>query len=385
MRMSVQLPEVKPNVYAEPTECPYGCGGRHFKAHGIKGEAKAVRDMSCTEVVSYRRECLKCHRTFRICPEGVSTGAQQSHRLKATSVLLYVLGLSYGAVADVLSALGASISKTTAYANVQEAGMEARAQQGAEVARGGKRTAVGADGTYVKVHGAQVGIEFVVDDASGALLGMDIIVGENVEEVFAIVRAVVKQVDADILISDDLDAYKTVADELGVDHQVCRSHVKRNVDELADSLRAQVQHETVAPEGVDATPTQLAADLGLVQHLVRERPADGAAQLARLYHRYKAAPGPQRKGERHSVWYRMRMLITRRWEGWKRLTLDQRRDDLDLDGTNNSAERLIGWWVKERYRTMRGYKRIESIKNVVTLTARMGVRSGWYAMSELYA
>ena len=27
---------------------------------------------------------------------------------------------------------------------------------------------------------------------------------------------------------------KTVADELGVDHQVCRNHVKRNVDELAD-------------------------------------------------------------------------------------------------------------------------------------------------------
>jgi len=141
---------------------------------------------------------------------------------------------------------------------------------------------------------------------------------------------------------------------------------------------------TVVPEGVEATPAALATDLDLVQHLVRERPADGAAQLARLYHRYKAAPGPRRQGERHSVWYRMRMLITRRWEGWKRLTLDQRRDDLDLDGTNNSAERLIGWWIKERYRTMRGYKRIESIKNVVTLTARMGVRSGWYDMSELY-
>ena len=46
---------------------------------------------------------------------------------------------------------------------------------------------------------------------------------------------------------------------------------------------------------------------------------------------------------------------------------------------------LIGWWIKERYRTMRGYKRTESIRNVVTLTARMGVRSGRYDMSELYA
>jgi len=209
MRISVQLPQVKPDVYTEPTECPYGCGGRHFKAHGIKGEAKAVRDMSCTEVRSYRRECLKCHQAFRICPEGVSKGTQQSQRLKATSVLLYVLGLSYGAVADVLSALGTPISKTTAYANVQEAGAEARAQQRAEVAREGKRTAVGADGTYVRVNGAQVGIELVVDDASGDLLGMDVIVRENEEEIFAVVSAAVEQVDADILISDDLDAYKT--------------------------------------------------------------------------------------------------------------------------------------------------------------------------------
>ena len=56
----------------------------------------------------------------------------------------------------------------------------------------------------------------------------------------------------------------------------------------------------------------------------------------------------------------------------------------DLDGTNNSSERLIGWWIKERYRTMRGYKRPKSVKNVVTLTARMGARSGRYDMTELY-
>ncbi len=42
----------------------------------------------------------------------------------------------------------------------------------------------------------------------------------------------------------------------------------------------------------------------------------------------------------------MRMLITRLWECWRRLTLDQRRDD--LEGTHNAAERLRGWWIKER-------------------------------------
>jgi len=118
-----------------------------------------------------------------------------------------------------------------------------------------------------------------------------------------------------------------------------------------------------------------------LQDLVRERPPDGLDQLEELYHGYKAAPTPK-KGQRHTVWYRMRMLITRLWDRWLSLTLDQRRDG--LDGTNNSCERLIGWWINERYRTMWGYKRTQSIRNVVALTAWMGVRSDQCNMAELY-
>jgi hypothetical protein len=53
--------------------------------------------------------------------------------------------------------------------------------------------------------------------------------------------------------------------------------------------------------------------------------------------------------------------------------------------TNNACERLIGWWIKERYRTMRGYKRPESIRYVVTLTARIGAHPGYYDLTELVA
>jgi hypothetical protein len=43
-----------------------------------------------------------------------------------------------------------------------------------------------------------------------------------------------------------------------------------------------------------------------------------------------------------------------------------------VDGTNNGCERAIGWWVKERYRTMRGYKRRKSAVNVSRLLAWCG-------------
>jgi transposase-like protein len=302
--------------------------------------------------------------------------------LKAITVLLYVLGLSYGAVNDFMEALGCEVCKTTVYNNVQEAGEKARKRQGNTVKRGRKRAVIGADGTYVKIKGEQVGIEVVVDDESGELLGLDIIVSENSEEVLEVIREVAEDVEADVIVSDDHGAYKEVAIELGLEHQICRSHVKRNVDGLAESIQEQLKKKEALPTGVDSSPQDLVEDLESLQQLIRERPEDALDQLEALYHRYKAAPVPK-KGQRHTVWYRTRMLVTRLWDRWPNLTLDQRRDD--LDGTNNSSERLIGWWIKERYRTMRGYKRPKSVKNVVTLTARMGARSGHYEMTELYS
>jgi len=381
MRISVRLPQVKPSVYEEPERCPYAeCEGEYFKPHGVKGEPKAIRDLAYEAIKSFRRKCLRCGQTFRVYPRGVSR-AQQTKRLKAISVLLYVLGLSYGAVSDFLVALGCAVSKTTVYYNVQEAGQKARRRQRRSVVTGGKRAVVGSDGTYMKVQGEQVGVQVVVDNESGELLGLDIVVSESSEEVLQIIREVMEEVKAEVLVSDDLDVYKKVADELGLAHQICRSHVRRNVDQLTQSIEQQLQRREPLPAGVDSSRERLVQDLEILQQLVLTRPEDASIELERLYHRYKAAPVPK-KGQRHTVWYRTRTLITRLWERWQRLTLDQERDD--LDGTNNSTERLIGWWIKERYRTMRGYKRNESIYNVATLTARMGVRSGHYDMTELY-
>jgi len=385
MRISVRLPQVKPHEYHEPERCPYGCGGRQFKRHGIRCEQKIVRDLEQEEVGSYRRKCLRCKRTFRLYPQGVSKGAQQSERLKGMSVLLYVLGLSYGAVADFLTALGVEIGKTTVYENVQAAGHKSRERQRAEGVSGKKRAVIGTDGTYLKVKGEKVGLQVVVDDRSGDLLGLDVIVSEEVKEVLGLVREVAAQVEAEVLVSDDWGSYQEVADELELGHQICRSHVRRNVDEIADSLREQLKHHAEAvPAGVESSPEQLEIDLQLLQHLICERRGDACDHLQRLYQCYQAAPKPP-QGTRHPVWYRMRMLITRLWNRWSRLTLDLRRPDLDMDGTNNASERLIGWWIKERYRTMRGYKRTESIFNVVTLTARMGLCSGTYDLAEVYA
>jgi transposase-like protein len=382
MRIKVRLPQVKPDQYQQPTRCPYApCTGQHFKPHGRQGEPKAIRDLRYAVVQAYRWRCLACGRTFRVYPQGVGR-AQQSLRLQGVSVFLYVLGLSYGAAQDLLEALGVLLSKTTVYSNVQAAGEAARRQQAQQCRSGGRRAVLGTDGTYVKVMGREVAVQVVIDDADSGLLSLEIVASENAAEVLALVRAVAESVEAEVLVSDDLDTYKGVADALGLDHQICRSHVKRNVDDLAGQLTTQLAKGEPRPAGVTSSPAQLIEDLGQVCYLVRVRPAAGEEQLAQLYARYQGVPPPV-PGRKHTVWWRMRMLITRLWERWGRLTLDQRRQD--LDGTNNSAERMIGWWIKERYRTMRGYKREDSIRNVVGLTALLGANVGAYDLTRLYA
>jgi len=382
MRMSVILPKVKPDVYDYPDTCPYEeCDGHTFQPHGTKGEVKPIRDVKHRQVRAYRVRCLKCGRTFRVYPQGVSHD-QQSDRLKGLSVLLYVLGLSYGAVEDTLAALGVAIARSTVYANVQDAGVVSREIRKRKLATGQKRERIGADATYVNVKGTMTGVQVVLDDETGELLGLTIEDSENYADVLQAVQEVSEAVHAEVIVSDDLNAYKKVADMLGLDHQICRNHVKRNVDELATALTEQLQEAGSPPEGTDLSHGQVVADLEQLGQLVRERPKDGDDQLAAMYERYKGVVQPP-VGQHHSVWYRMRMLITRLWDRWSRLTLDLRRGD--MDGTNNAAERLIGWFIKERYRTMRGYKRTESVLNVVSVTAQMGVCPGSYDMSALYA
>lgn len=67
----------------------------------------------------------------------------------------------------------------------------------------------------------------------------------------------------------------------------------------------------------------------------------------------------------------MRRVLTRYQNNRQRLTLDQRGNhthpEQRLDGANNVAERAIGWYIKERYRTMRSFKRRASVRNIARL------------------
>ena len=106
---------------------------------------------------------------------------------------------------------------------------------------------------------------------------------------------------------------------------------------------------------------QAVDDLRRLEQLIHSRQPGEKSELEALNHRYIAA-APPGKGEKASVAYRLRLLFLDRWNLWSRLTRYRTwrgADGETVDGTNNGAERAIGWWIKERYRTMRGYKRLD--------------------------
>ncbi len=148
MRLRIILPKVTPDAIEVPTRCVYaGCGGR--KLHLRQTVRKPLRDTVYHEVQVPRYQCLKCGRTFRVYPQG-TTPAQTSQRVKGLAVMLYLLGLSYGATSLALEGLGVYLCKSRIYDAVQETAQRVPGLKRDQVFAGVKTPALGGDLTSVK-------------------------------------------------------------------------------------------------------------------------------------------------------------------------------------------------------------------------------------------
>ena len=391
MRLTLILPPVQPEVYPQVATCPYaGCGGRHVQHW--QTVVKPLRDTQVAAVEAQRFRCVRCGRTFRVYPRGVSHD-QTSARLKGVAVMFYVLGMSYGAVATALTALGWPLSKVAVYYAVQEAGAAVAGLRREAVRRGGGRVvAVGADLTSVRCGGQWLTVGVSVDAVHGTALSIDLLPNGEAATLTAWIQELAAVLGAELLVSDDGDGFKTAADEAGLEQQVCKSHVRRNTDAWVEAMTPALAADadgSLAAIGV--APAQAVADCQELRRLMTERQPspEASATLATMHHRYQGAAKPA-KGETMSLAYRLRLFSLDRWNLWGRLTRYRTWEGPDgatLDGTNNACERAIGWWVKERYRSMRGYKRPQSVLNVSRLIAAMGnaLDGPGFALAEVIA
>jgi hypothetical protein len=376
VRLRIIPPTVEPEVYPEPRGCPDpDCGGRYVQVR--QTVRKPLRDTVFAEVVAKRYGCLRCGRTFRVYPLGVDHD-QTSARLKGVAVMFYVLGMSYGAAAEALAALGFPLSKVAVYNYVQAAGAAVPGLRREAVGRGGGRVvALGADLTSVRCAGRWLTVGVGVDAVAGVALTVDVLPNAEAATLTAWVEALAAAVGATVLVSDDADAFKAAADESGLDHQVCKAHVVRNTEAwvtgIAPALAADADGSLAA---IGVKPQRAVADAKALLKLMAERdPTPKAAAALEAIHRRYLRAAPPREGATATLAYRLRLFSLDRWNLWPRLTRYRGWEGPageTLDGTNNGCERAIGWWVKERYRAMRGYKQEASVRNVSRLIAWMG-------------
>ena len=313
MRLKLLLPHVEPSVFEEPGVCRYEkCGGKQF--HLRQEVRKAVRDTVYTEVTARRYDCLRCGRTFRVYPLGINDD-QTSRRLKGLAVLFYLMGLSYGAVALVLTALGHSLSKTAVYDAVQAAGAKVTGLRRDAVQVSTAQlllAALGAAVTSVQCKGEWLTVGVTTDALTGTTLTSDLLDNGEADTLPAWLAAVAGAVQAEVRVTDDADGFKTAADANGLQHQVCKKQLLHH---------SAAWHEAIAPElaraadgsraAIGVPPQQALADTDALRRLMQERPPTPEANAMReeIHGRYAQACSLRKLGQdAETLAYRMRCL-----------------------------------------------------------------------------
>jgi transposase-like protein len=337
----LQLPVVKRKTEIRPQKCRY-CSGETFQRWGkVK---KPVRDNRCRYVFVYRYRCCSCHRTFRHHPDGVDQ-ADQTQRLRKLASLLWVMGLSLRGVPTALAAFGVSLSHMSVWRDNQEQSElleKQRRWQGVRV--------LGLDGAYPLGWGKKRPVLIAVDLGNGVPVAIGQVDESNPQAVRRFLEPLVQRLGVSVIVTDDLVSFRTVAEKLGLEQQVCQFHVRRWVSNALRELQAILSQEWqwILEE---------------IRRLLAELPPEGSRRLFELWKQI-----PERRtgqaGERSPL-EQLRHLLIRLSEHWDSYRVFDWQPDVPW--TNNGTERVIGR-MKMRSRTVRGYKSWQGMQAALRLT-----------------
>jgi transposase-like protein len=325
----LQLPEVKQKTESRPTQCRY-CAGETFQRWGKV--VKPVRDKRYRNVQVYRYMCCSCGRTFRHYPQGVDR-ADQTQRMRKLVALYWILGMSLRGVTMALSCFDVRLCHMTVWRDIQEQATLLEKRRWWHPVR-----VLGVDGMYPLVKGKKRPVIIAVDLGSGEPVAVGRVDESNPQAVKRWLEPLVKRLGVSVIVTDDLNSFRVVAEKLKVEHQVCQFHVRRWVGRTLYELR-----ETVPKEWLWV--------LDEISGLLEELPPEGSRRLFELWKQI-----PQRRAGRnrpHSPMDRLRYLLIRLSEHWDSYRVFAWHNDVPW--TNNATEQAIGR-LKMRSRTVRGYK-----------------------------
>jgi transposase-like protein len=306
-----------------------------------------VRDSKLQQVIVQRYRCCRCHRTWRHYPEGIDR-ADQTLRLRHLAALLWTLGLSLRGVVALFDAFALTLSHMTVLRDVRALAGELRHQRQARRVR-----VLGLDGAVTRIAGQEVGLVVAVDLGSGEPIAVAAIEERNVSAVLAWLGPLARQLEVEVLVTDDLHSYQTVTEQLGLYHQRCLFHLRRWVGRTGRELRPPL-------------PSEWEPILDQVSELVRALPEDGAIQLLQLWQQLPREGRAHRKD--HTAVDKLRRLVWRLHHNWADYRLGLTQPDVPL--TNNGTEQAIGRF-KVRSRSVRGFKAWSGVDATMLLATRL--------------
>jgi len=338
----LKLPDVKRKTGNRPHQCPY-CQGQTFQRWGKV--RKPVRDSRYRSVEPYRYRCCHCRRTFRHYPQGVD-GSDQTHRLRKLVSLLWVLGLSLRGVCTALGAFGVSLCHMSVWRDLQEQSGLLEKQRHWQPVR-----VLGLDGAYVQGWDKRKHALLVaVDLGRGQPVAIGYIDEYNPQAVRRFLQPLVQRLGVSVIVTDDLASFRSVAEKLGVEHQVCQFHLRRWVGRTLRELK-------------ETMPNNWQWILEEIKSLLEELPPEGSR---RLYELWKQIP-ERRVGQSQplsplSQLWTLLLRLSEHWPSYRVFDWDK-----DVPWTNNRTEQVIGR-MKMRCRTVRGYKSCPGMSTAFMLT-----------------
>ncbi len=340
--ITLRLTSVNSHPEDRPLRCRY-CGHSVLQKWGTV--TKPVRDSQIQQVVVHRYYCPRCQRAFRHYPQGIER-ADQSLRLQQLAALCWQFGFSTRNVSGLFNAFRVSLAHMSVWRDVQK-----RAKGLSQKKPRLPMRVLGLDGVYGRLAGQPQALTVAVEVGNGQLLSVAQINEHAVEQVVAWLKPLVEELGIEVVVTDDLAELAQVAEQLGVQHQVCHFHLMRWVERAVRELRGEIQ-------------TEWAWVLERIRQLVKELPATGQTELFALYEQLPAER--KARGARASPMYRLRQLVLRLSEHWSKYRLYQER--ADVPRTNNRTEQAIGRW-RTRSRSVRGFKSVGGLHSAFWVCA----------------
>jgi len=258
---------------------------------------------------------------------------------------MWMLGLSYRSLEIVLDFFGVKLSRTSGWREVQKRAGQLLRQQKMKKVR-----VLGLDVGYVKVLRETQSVMVAVDMKDGRPVAIGYVDERDPQAVKLFLQPLVQQLGVSVVVTDDLMTYRTVTDQLDLEHQLCQFHLRRWVGRTLRELR-----QTVPEEWQEVVEE--------IQGMIDELPPDGERRLVQLWKRIPESRRG-RMDEPYSPLDQLRYLLIRLAENWRRYRVFDY--DRQVPWTNNLTGQTIGR-MKMRSRTVRGYKSKPGMLNALML------------------